>query len=96
MKKEKIKIDISDLQEYSDASAIMIKYLHMNLKDVDFSKIFVKPLTKANIQHLDIVTNSGRMAWPTSLILVADIWAKEFNNELTPEFKSFIKQFEHK
>lgn len=88
------KISINDMNEVHDALNVLYHYKNAKIAEFDFTGIFKKQPTKAQIKHLENATSSNTFV--QALIFVPELWAKEFGTELTPEYQKFLKKIRGK
>lgn len=71
---------------------VVKSYMKLNPQDVDYTKFFKKQPTREQIRHLHNSSSGFPFGMMGSLILIGDIWAHEFETELTPEVKKLLKK----
>jgi hypothetical protein len=88
------KLTLQDVEQAHQALNIIYKYKGAKLNDVDFTAIFKKQPTKAQLKLMEAAT--AEKTFIQAIIMFPERWAKEFKTELTPEFQKYLKKIRAK
>jgi hypothetical protein len=90
----KQKLSLKEIQEAHDALNLLYGYKRSDVGKFDLTTIFKKQPSAKQLKHLQTATQSNTFV--QALIMVPELWAKEFETELTPEYQKFLKKIRGK
>lgn len=88
------KLTLADIEKAHQALNTIYAYKSADLTEIDFTTIFKKQPTKAQLKHFAAATHEKTFI--QAVIMFPELWAKEFKTELTPEYQKYLKKIRGK